>query len=85
MHSGTMHPGVRYLITFVCYGSRLYGDERSSVDHQHNVPGGRFAEPSPRRTATMREHKGPRDVRSGADRSGSSPPVAHAHGSVWEQ
>ena len=28
--------GLRYLITFVCYGAHLHGDERTSVDRHHN-------------------------------------------------
>jgi REP element-mobilizing transposase RayT len=28
-----------YLITFTCYGTWLHGDERGSVDDQHNVHG----------------------------------------------
>ena len=35
---------MRYFITFVCYGTRLHGDEAGSVDRDHNVPGSRFAE-----------------------------------------
>lgn len=29
-----------YLITFTCYGSHLHGDERGSIDPQHNAVGG---------------------------------------------
>lgn len=29
-----------YFITFSCYGSHLHGDERGSVDPDHNQPGG---------------------------------------------
>jgi REP element-mobilizing transposase RayT len=29
-----------YLITFVCYGTRLHGDE-GAIDRNHNLPGGR--------------------------------------------
>ena len=28
-----------YLVTWTCYGSRLHGDERGSVDRDHNIPG----------------------------------------------
>ena len=32
-----------YLITFSCYGQRLHGDSRGSVDRFHNMIGGRYA------------------------------------------
>jgi REP element-mobilizing transposase RayT len=38
-----------YLITFGCYGVRLHGDERGSVDSQHNVPFTPFLLPNQRR------------------------------------
>lgn len=28
-----------YLITFTCYGTRLHGDERGTVDDDHNIHG----------------------------------------------
>jgi REP element-mobilizing transposase RayT len=28
-----------YLITFRCYGTWLHGDERGSIDREHNLPG----------------------------------------------
>jgi REP element-mobilizing transposase RayT len=28
-----------YFITFTCYGTWLHGDERGSVDDEHNIPG----------------------------------------------
>jgi len=32
-----------YLVTFTCYGVRLHGDARGSVDREHNGYGGRYA------------------------------------------
>ncbi|MBI3895485.1 MAG: transposase [Acidobacteria bacterium] len=47
-----------YLITFTCYGTRLYGDEAGSVDQEHNVPGTPFLAPNPRRVvAEQRQMK----------------------------
>jgi hypothetical protein len=40
-----------YLITFTCYGQRLHGDERGSVDRFHNLPGRRYVPASPNRAA----------------------------------
>jgi REP element-mobilizing transposase RayT len=37
---------VTYLITFSTYGSHLHGDERGSVDRNHNVVGAPLLEPS---------------------------------------
>ena len=34
-----------YLITFSCYGVRLHGDEKGSVDRRHNLPGTPFVSP----------------------------------------
>ncbi len=45
---------MRYLITFVCYGTRLHGDEPGSIDRNHNRPGSRIIAPNPARTATER-------------------------------
>ncbi|MGH9840991.1 MAG: hypothetical protein ACREEM_19730 [Blastocatellia bacterium] len=44
-----------YLITFRCYGTWLHGDERGSVDRDHNIY----------RTPFL-----PRDAKSGRRRSG---------------
>src|ERR1700722_10412787 len=38
---------VTYLITFTTYGSPLHGDDRGSVDRNHNQPGSPALEPSP--------------------------------------
>jgi REP element-mobilizing transposase RayT len=46
---------MRYFITFVCYGSRLHGDERSSVDRNHNAVGSPMAEISPDRVEIERQ------------------------------
>jgi hypothetical protein len=41
-----------YFLTFTCYGVRLHGDARGSVDRQHNGVGSRYLEEdSIRRTA----------------------------------
>ena len=36
-----------YLLTFTCYGTRLHGDPRLSVDRYHNQSNGPFAAPNP--------------------------------------
>ena len=33
---------VTYLLTFSCYGARLHGDERGTVDRNHNLVGARY-------------------------------------------
>jgi REP element-mobilizing transposase RayT len=38
---------IAYFITFSCYGSRLHGDERGSIDATHNVYGTPFRPPDP--------------------------------------
>ena len=38
-----------YFLTVDCYGVRLHGDSRGSVDRDHNTPGGRFVPESSRR------------------------------------
>jgi REP element-mobilizing transposase RayT len=38
-----------YLITFTCYGTRLHGDPRGSVDRRHNRPGAPPVRPNPLR------------------------------------
>ena len=35
-----------YLITFTCYGSRLPGADPGSVDRDHNLPSGPYAQPN---------------------------------------
>ena len=45
---------MRYLITFVCYGTHLHGDT-GTVDRRHNLPGSRVLEANPERTATEAE------------------------------
>lgn len=42
-----------YLITFVTYGTWLHGDERGSVDKQHNQPGEPFVLPDPIKESSM--------------------------------
>jgi REP element-mobilizing transposase RayT len=43
-----------YFITFTCYGTWLHGDERGSVDDEHNVPGTPVLPPDPDRSARAR-------------------------------
>jgi REP element-mobilizing transposase RayT len=38
-----------YLITFTCYGTWLHGDERGSVDDEHNAPETPVLPPDPQR------------------------------------
>ena len=33
--------GMRYFITFTCYGAHLHGEEYGSIDIRHNLPGSR--------------------------------------------
>lgn len=40
---------IAYFITFACYGARLHGDPKGSVDRFHNVPNTPAIEPSPAR------------------------------------
>ncbi len=42
-----MSEPVAYLLTWTCYGTWLHGDERGSVDDDHNLPGTLFVEPDP--------------------------------------
>ena len=37
-----MSDPLAYFITFTCYGNWLHGDERGSVDRDHNAPGYEF-------------------------------------------
>jgi len=39
----------RYFITFSCYGTRLHGDEKGSVDPSHNMFGSRSLQPDLKR------------------------------------
>lgn len=43
-----------YLITFCTYGSRLHGEDKLTVDRNHNLYGGRFLEEDPDRAARAR-------------------------------
>jgi REP element-mobilizing transposase RayT len=42
-----------YFITFSCYGARLHGDERGSVDREHNAYGTPFLPADPERLREM--------------------------------
>ena len=46
--------GMRYFITFACYGAHLHGDESGSVDRRCNVFGGRSLEADPARVQAER-------------------------------
>lgn len=48
------HIPLAYLITFRCYGTWLHGDERGSVDQEHNVYGTPFLSPDKQREAEER-------------------------------
>jgi REP element-mobilizing transposase RayT len=39
-----------YLITFSCYGARLHGEDKATVDRDHNTPQGRYVPEDRRRT-----------------------------------
>jgi hypothetical protein len=43
-----------YLITFTTYGTWLHGDERGSVDRDHNIPGTPYLAPKRRRVGWER-------------------------------
>lgn len=45
-----------YLLTFTCYGTWPHGDERGSVDKDHNVYGWPRLESNPERVETMRRN-----------------------------
>jgi hypothetical protein len=42
-----------YLITFTCYGRRLHGDDRGTVDRDHNTYGAPLLRPNARRAQAM--------------------------------
>jgi len=44
-----------YLITFTCFGTRLYGDEAGSVDREHNRYGSPMLAVRPRRVQALQE------------------------------
>lgn len=43
-----------YFLTWSCYGQRLHGDARGSVDQAHNIPGTPLLTPDPHRQAFER-------------------------------
>ena len=49
-----MNTPLAYFITFTCYGTWLHGDERGSVDDEHNTPGTPVLPPDPERRARER-------------------------------
>ena len=52
-----------YFITFICYGARLHGDEKGSVDRFHNDYGARFIDANPHRlNFEIRRMKSPAEL-----------------------
>jgi len=49
-----MSDPIAFFISFTCYGSRLHGDDRGSVDLDHNVFGTPVLPASPNRAAARR-------------------------------
>ncbi|MGB2987000.1 MAG: hypothetical protein WBE26_14095 [Phycisphaerae bacterium] len=49
---------VGFLITWTCYGTWLYGDERGSVDGENNAYGTPYIPPDKRRIAGLRRRMG---------------------------
>jgi len=49
-----MRPAVAFLITWSCFGTRLHGDQRGSVDRFHNAPDTPRLPVQPRREAWER-------------------------------
>jgi REP element-mobilizing transposase RayT len=49
-----MDTPLAYFITFTCYGTWLHGDERGSVDAEHNTPGTPVLPSDPARRASER-------------------------------
>ncbi|MDA0205631.1 MAG: transposase [Acidobacteria bacterium] len=47
-----------YFITFTCYGTRLHGDDKGSVDREHCAPGTAYAEASAARMKYERSRMG---------------------------
>ncbi len=77
---------VGFLITWTCYGTWLYGDDRGSVDRDHNVPGTTFLSANPRRVVGIRKRMPHRAfVLTNAARSVVSETIqAHCHRRGWE-
>ena len=48
--AGWVSTPLAYLITFSCYGARLHGEDKATVDRNHNIPEGRHV-PEDRRRA----------------------------------
>jgi putative DNA methylase len=44
-----------YFLTWTCYGTWLHGDERASVDREHNIPGEPYLDPNDSRQACEHE------------------------------
>jgi len=50
-----MDKPLAYFLTFTCYGTWLHGDERGSVDREHNAPGTPVLQPDATRRASEQE------------------------------
>lgn len=50
-----MPPPLAYFLSWTCYGQRLHGDERGSVDARHNLPGTPLLPHDPMREQRARE------------------------------
>jgi REP element-mobilizing transposase RayT len=46
---------MRYFITFACYGARIHGDDKGSVDPRHNLRGAPLIDPSKARATVERQ------------------------------
>ena len=49
-----MSEPIAYFLTWTCYGTWVHGDERGSVDAEHNAPGSPFLAPNPRRRSARK-------------------------------
>ncbi|MBN8596625.1 MAG: transposase [Planctomycetes bacterium] len=48
-------PPLAYFLTWACYGQRLHGDDRGSVDREHNLRGTAYLPPDARRVEAERK------------------------------
>jgi REP element-mobilizing transposase RayT len=47
-------PAIAYFISWTCYGTRIHGDERGTIDDAHNVFGTPFLPPDETRVSGVR-------------------------------
>ncbi len=50
-----LEKGMRYFITFACYGAHLHGEEKGSVDRRNNLPRSRLLDADPKRATVESE------------------------------